>query len=106
MVALSKAIFDRVAKDVNSILGDSFTYERYENGALTPDIKITVNRNKKVNDNFGNLIGYRNEGSILKSDLPDRPRPRDTFFNDGVKWRVGEVTIENSSKWYVDIQEV
>lgn len=106
MVALSKAIFDRVAKDVNRILGDSFTYSRFADGAETIGIQITVNRNKKVNDQFGNLIGYRNEASILKSDIPDRPKPRDTFFNDDVKWRVGEVTIENSSKWYVDIQEV
>lgn len=106
MVALSKAIFDRVARDVNNILGDSFTYSRFADGAESFDLKITVNRNKKVNDQFGNIIGYRNEASILKSDLPTRPQPRDTFFNDGIKWRVGEVTIENVSKWYVDIQEV
>ena len=106
MGVLSKTIFDRVAKDVNKILGDSVTYSRFKDGFETPNINITVNRNKKVNDQFGNLIGYRNEASILKSDLPDRPQPRDTFTDGNVTWRVGEVTIENVSKWYVDIAEV
>ncbi|AUR84394.1 hypothetical protein NVP1055O_18 [Vibrio phage 1.055.O._10N.286.55.E9] len=107
MASIAKAAFDRAAKNINRVLGDSFTYTRYSDDSETPDIMITINRNKKVNDNFGNLIGYRNEASILKADLTDRPDPRDTFVNaDGQRWRVGEVTIENISKWYVDVQEV
>lgn len=107
MVALSKAIFDRAAKNINRVLGDSFTYTRVSSGDETPNMMITINRNKKVNDEFGNLIGYRVEASILKADLTERPTPRDTFINaDGSKWRVGEVTIENASKWYIDVQEV
>ncbi|AUS02259.1 hypothetical protein NVP2096O_24 [Vibrio phage 2.096.O._10N.286.48.B5] len=106
MASLAKAIFDRAAKDVNRILGDSFTYINYADSSEIERVMITVNRNKKVVDTFGNLIGYRVEASILKSEVPNRPQPRDTFTDGSVTWRVGEVTIENLSKWYIDVQEI
>ncbi|AHK11745.1 hypothetical protein S144_31 [Shewanella sp. phage 1/44] len=107
MASIAKAAFDRAAKSINSILGDSFTYWRKVDEVTTPNIMVTINRNKKVNDAFGNLIGYRNEASILKSDLTDTPAPYDIITDAaGTKWRIGEVTIENVSKWYVDVQEV
>lgn len=107
MASIAKAAFDRAAKSINDILGDSFNYWRKATDAVTPNLMITINRNKKVNDAFGNLLGYRNEASILKSDLSESPDPYDTITSlDGTVWRIGEITIENQSKWYVDVQEI
>jgi len=107
MASIAQGVFERAAKNINRVLGDSFTYSRKADGVTTPDVMITINRNKKVNDAFGNLVAYRNEASIVKTDLTTSPAPYDTFSNaDGQVWRVGDITQENTAKWYIDVVEL
>lgn len=90
------------SKIVNSLLGSLCTYE-HQSGDITPDIYITVDRNKAVSDDFNNLVGYRVEATILRSDVI-RINNGEQFTDDkGVLWEVTEVIKETSNKWYVSI---
>lgn len=106
MASIADAIFNRVSKDVNRILGDTVTYRFNDGSEDITGILVTFDHNKKVTDGVNNIIGYRSEAGILKSDIPIRPEPYDQLITDNKTYRIGEVTQINKSKWYVDIAEV
>lgn len=90
---------------VNATLGNSYTYNR-EDGTIIENVNIIINRNNPVTDELNNLIGYETIASIEKSVITERPDSRDNFTDaDGKIFRIGQVTQETTSKWYVNIRE-
>ncbi len=89
---------------VNSVLGDVCTYE-HQDGGITTGIYIVVDRNKIVKDDLGIIAGYRVEASILKEDIPKIYNEEFFTDNDGVKFKITQITKETKAKWYVDIVE-
>lgn len=90
---------------VNSILGVVCIYE-HRSGDFTPDVHITIDRNKLVKDDNGFIAGYGVEATILISQIP-RIYDGEKFTDDENNiWKIVQLTRQTSSKWYVDIVEV
>lgn len=107
MAPLSKSIFNLAARHVNRVLGDTFIYHRHADNTEVPNLKITINRNKKIFNDIGTLVGFSIEGSIIRTDLGDiEPRQRDYFYNDNERWQVAGLTQLNVAKWYVEIESI
>lgn len=91
----------------NQLLGVPCTYERAYDNEITENVLVIVERNKPVTDEFKNLIGYRVEANMLKSQVPTRPNDGDKITDDtGNEYRVSHVTKDTSTKWYVDVREI
>ena len=89
---------------VNDLLGDVCVYTRKSDGSTTDDVMVIITRGKIVTDEFKNVIGYRDEANFTKSQIPFKPQQYDIITEaNGNEWRVGEITKETSSKWYVDV---
>ena len=96
----------RAARAINNRLGSLCSYH-HENGDITQDTKIVINRNKPVKDEFGIIAGYRIEASILREDI-DEVIIGESFTDtdEGDDWQIGQVLKKTSSKWTVDIFEL
>ncbi len=90
---------------VNSVLGVECSYT-HSDGGTTDGINITIDRNKMVKDDMGMIAGYRVEASILKSDVPKIYNNESFTDDEGVTFKITQVTKETKTKWYVDIVEV
>lgn len=101
-----KELAENAAGAVNAALGSLCFYE-HQNGEVTKETFITVERNKAVKDDFGMLAGYRCEASILKSDICEINN-EEVFveIDTGNRWKVSQLVKETSAKWYVDIVEL
>lgn len=107
---------------VGSVLGDLITDAvSLSNGLLgvpsdivskyrattTTDVLVIINKNKKVTDEFKQIVGFRNEANFLKSDYPHKPDAGDIINCDnGETWRITGITLDTNSKWYVEVTEV
>lgn len=103
------SLFARMVGDafatVNEVLGVPCVFFRANNNQVVEKVNVIVNKNKKVTNEFKNVLGYRSEANFLKSQFPYDPRPGDTFTDpDGVTWRVNEITLDTNLKWYVDVR--
>lgn len=90
----------------NEVMGVSCLYTNRRTNAVIESVMVVINKNKKVTDEFKNLVGYRNEANVLKSQVPGRPNIGDTVTDpDGVTWILGELTLDTETKWYIDVRK-
>lgn len=91
----------------NEVMGSPCLFTRPDDHTVVENVMVIINKNKKVTDEFKMIVGFRNEANFLKSEHPRRPEPGDVITDEnGVEWRIGDVTTETQVKWYVDIREM
>ncbi len=90
---------------INDVLGVSCTYN-HDDGSVSTDIQIIIDRNKLVKDEFGVLAGYRSEANFNKEQIPTFEIDEEFEDESGQKWQITELLEETDTKWYVGISEV
>lgn len=105
------SIFAQIAAQAlsytNELMGVPCLFTRPDDHTVVEDVMVIINKNKKVTDEFKMVVGFRNEANFLKSQHPRRPYGGDVITTpDGVEWRIGDVTTETETKWYVDVREL
>ena len=103
------SIFAEIAQEAlavtNDVMGVPCVYGRDSDNSAVDNVMVIINKNKKVTDEFKTFVGYRNEANFLKSQYPHQPEDGDIITEpNGTEWRVGVVTIETDTKWYVDVR--
>lgn len=94
-------MLEEMAALTNETLGEQCTYTFRDGGSVSTH--ITIDRNNKVTNDFGVLVGYQVSASLLKRDVPEF-ETGDTFVDpDGTTWRVEALERETTAKWYVVI---
>lgn len=106
---MSVSLFSQLASDAlgisNDVLGVPSSYIRKRDNHQTDNCMIIIDRNVKVFDEFKNLIGYRVEACIKRSDIPQQPEPGDQIIAaGGVSYTCGDCSRITLHKWYVDLR--
>lgn len=100
-----KGLLISASRTVNAVLGAECVYNHHD-GEITNGVMIIVDRNKIVKDNMGIIAGYSVEASIEKAVIPKIYNNEMFTDDEGVSFKITQVTKETKAKWYVDVIEV
>ena len=90
---------------INNILGVSCTYN-HQDGEVTNEVDIIIDRNKLVKDEYGVFAGYRSEASINKEQIEEINCGEEFVDESGTTWEITDLFEETDTKWYVGVAEV
>lgn len=99
-------VLTAMASTVNSVLGDTCKYTRSDGEVVAEVTQVSFDKNNKVTNDFGVLVGYNVLASVLISDVPEFKNGDLIIESDGTTWRVDMLSKETTAKWYFQVVRV